>query len=405
MKSMFKVVFVLILPVTAFLLLLSGVFNEKIEPGVSALEQKEIEGVKVEKVTKKSYQSGFSVTGTIVAEESADVSSNMMAEVENVLVNNGTVIKKGDTLIELDSNQVKSYVNQALAQIDAANAQMKSVENSINEVNASIQKAEVSYQNEKKSYERTKKSYEQGLTSEQEYDDAYTRYQVAEADLNKAQASLETVKAKKDEIAAQIKIARTAYNTSLVNQEDATIRAPFSGVIVNTLVDVGDMASPGVPLLKVETSPYYFEIFVNESNKTEISSEDEIDVTINSLNQTYKGVVTEITPTVDPASRTFRVKIKLPNDLPITSGMFGHAVLPEAEKKGIFIPNTAIYRWSQMTAVYVVDDSNITHLKYVQLGNSNGEVVEILSGLNEGERIIKDNIEIIEDQMKVVDPT
>lgn len=402
MKMFLKVVIFLIIPVTGFLLLLSGVFNEKVSPGVSAVETKEIFDVGIEEVTKQNYQTGSSVTGTIVPEEQANTSSMLLAEVNRVLVKEGSIVKKGDAVIILDSAQVQAQVNQASAYIDAVKSQVKSIDETIGQVQIGIDQAKMTYENDEKTYERIKTLYENGIASENDYDNIHTKYLLSESEFKKAEAALAVTKAKKGELTAQIQTAQVGYNSANVNLKNATLRAPFDGVVVDRMVDVGDMASPGMPLVTIETAPYYLEVFVNESQQANISIDDKVEVTIDSINETFQSIVKKISPRIDPASRTLKVEIQLPAEVEFSSGMFGHAVLNHIEAEGIFIPKTAIAHWSQITSVYVVDEQDIIHLRYVQLGDEKGDFIEVLSGLDEGEKIITKGIEKAEDLAKVV---
>lgn len=402
MKSWLKIILFLVIPVTAFLLILSGVFNHKIEPGTTEVNSEVIENIEVGEVTAKNYVSGSKVYGTIVSKEEAKLSAKMMAEVERIEVESGDKVTAGEAMIYLDKEQVQATLAQTSASIQSAKAKMQSIEETIKRLEATVEKAEANYNLQEKTYNRKKELYENGVISLQEYDMAETQYLAAKAQLAEAKASLETTKANRAEVQAALEQARAKYNEVNVTLKDATIRAPFDGIVIDTLVDTGDMANPGMPLIIVERAPYFLEVFVDERKKNQIKLGTKIPVTIDSLNKTVQGTVTEITPRIDPASRTFRVKIQLPNTVEVTSGMFGYAEFPESKTKNIFIPKSAVYYWSQLTAVYVVDEENIAHLRYVQLGEEKGDEVEVLSGLNEGEHIVLNNVDKVKDLAKVV---
>ena len=96
----------------------------------------------------------------------------------------------------------------------------------------------------------------------------------------------------------------------------------------------------------------------------------------------------QIVPAADPASRTFTVKIELPADPQIRSGLFGRARFPRGERESILVPQTALLHRGQLEAIYVVGKDEIAGLRYVTLGKPSGSEVEVLSGLDNGERIV-----------------
>lgn len=403
MKGWVKVVVFLIVPVTVFLLILSGVFNEKVEPGMKAVEAKQIDGIKVVEIKNENYDSGNKVYGTTVSDESAKISSEIMADVSDVLVKSGDYVKQGQTLVQLNKEKVDAALSQASASVDTVKAKVTSIEETIKQVEAVVQKALADFTMKEKSYKRVNSLYEAGAASLQEKEEAETAYLAAKAQLAQAEAQLEMTKANRAEVIANLGVVEAAYSSASITAADATIIAPFDGVVVETLVDIGDMVNPGMQLITVEKSPYFLEVFVDERKQNQIELGEEIPVTIDALNKTLQGKVAEVTPKIDPASRTFKVKIEIDdNQESLKSGMFGYAVFPETDEKGIFIPTTAIYYWSQLTAVFVVDEEGIARLRYVQLGEENDGRVEVLSGLDIGELIVVTDVEKVKDGFKVV---
>ena len=102
----------------------------------------------------------------------------------------------------------------------------------------------------------------------------------------------------------------------------------------------------------------------------------------------FPGKVVEIVPAADPASRSFLVKIELPSDPRIRSGLFGRAQFARGERRTLMIPSTAVIERGELRGVYVIDASQIAGLRYVTLGKTAGPQVEVLSGLQDGEKLI-----------------
>jgi hypothetical protein len=100
------------------------------------------------------------------------------------------------------------------------------------------------------------------------------------------------------------------------------------------------------------------------------------------------GQVAQIVPAADASSHTFIVKIELPGNTAVRSGLFGHAQFSRGDKKALLIPRTAVLDRGQLQGAYVVDASGIANLRYLTLGRITGSQVEILAGVQSGERIV-----------------
>ncbi|HJV46800.1 MAG TPA: efflux RND transporter periplasmic adaptor subunit, partial [Bacillota bacterium] len=277
--------------------------------------------------------------------------------------------------------------------------------------------AKARYDLAKTSFDRIKSLYESQAASKQEYDEANTNLITAQAALDKAQASVEYAKAtlnqaqhavdlaksKISETQAQVGQANASYESANVSVEDATVRAPFDGMVIDTLVHVGDMASPGTALVRIERAPYFLETYLDERKQNEIHIGDAVPVMIGALNRTMTGTIAEMTPHIDPTSRKFRVKVALSPSTDIISGMFGIVAFSDGGERSIFVPDSAIIRWTQFTGVYVVDEQGIAHLRFVNIGRDQDHMSEILSGLNDGEQIVVSSIDKVVDKAKVVE--
>jgi multidrug efflux pump subunit AcrA (membrane-fusion protein) len=110
---------------------------------------------------------------------------------------------------------------------------------------------------------------------------------------------------------------------------------------------------------------------------------------LDALGADWEAEVVEMVPAADPASHTFVAKAELPTDERVRSGLFGRLVFPTGERQAMLVPETAVWRQSSLTGVFVVHEGR-THLRMVQLGASRDGRVEVNSGLKEGEMIAAD---------------
>jgi len=170
------------------------------------------------------------------------------------------------------------------------------------------------------------------------------------------------------------------------------IVAPFDGLVTEKKVDVGTLASPGMPLFTVENLRHYrLEATVNETDLRYVRQGEQVPVPIDALGDPeLKGKVIEIVPAADPASRSFLVKVELPSDPALRSGLFGRAQFTRGERTALLIPLRAIVDRGQLQGIYVLDQNRIAGLRYITLGKLSAQQVEVLAGLQAGEMLIDD---------------
>lgn len=295
--------------------------------------------------------------------------------------------------------QAEENVRQAEAVLRIAKERVRMAESAYNERLAALKQAEAAL----KAAEQQRDLVYEGARK-QEIRQAEERVKQAREGLKMALAAAKEVDIKAEQVRmlqAQLRQAMAALEAAQVQLSYATVTAPFSGVVVKRHVDPGDMASPGMPLLTiVDPSSFRLEVTVPESRARFIRIGDTVPVTIDALGQTLTGRVYELVPNADPASRTFIVKISLPPTRGLMAGMFGRAEFKVGELKGIFVPEKALWREGSLEGVFVVEGGRAIK-RVVTTGKKLNDLVEILSGLNEGELVIAKVDDRIRDGMKV----
>jgi len=173
--------------------------------------------------------------------------------------------------------------------------------------------------------------------------------------------------------------------------------APFDGVITRKLADVGDLASPGRPLLELEDpNSLRLEADVPEALVGRIQMAGPMPVRVALVGNDLAGVVSEVSPAADPNSRTFRVKLDLPPTAGLRLGQFGRVVVPLGETASVRVPATALVVRGQMEIVFVAA-SQKAQLRLVKTGKRVSDEIEIVSGLNPGESIVVDGAGALRD--------
>ncbi len=300
--------------------------------------------------------------GTVHAAQTSSSASQVMGTILEVRVHEGDRIQRGHVLVAIDDAQPKAALDRATAAEAAAQQEITATDSELTLAEAT--------------FKRYQSLSEKGIVSPQEFDEKKTRQQSALARRDLARAALAQAKAE----------ATQARNTL----EYTRIRAPFDGVVTERRLDPGALASPGLPILTVEDlSRYRLEATVNENELRYLRLGEQAPVLIDALGDTaMKGRVAQIVPAADPASRSFLVKIELPTDTWLRSGLFGRAQFSRGERQSLVIPRTAVVARGQLQGVFVLDENKVASLRYVTLGKLSGADVEVLSGLQSGDRLV-----------------
>ncbi len=312
-------------------------------------------------VSRTPSSSRMGLTGVIVARQVADISAQVLAPITAIPVREGDAVRKGEVLVQLSAEPLQAALQQAQAQQLAARQQLAA---------AAAQKNLAA-----QTYARYAELQQRQSITPHEFDQVKAQLDVATAQLQAA--------------TAQSSAAEAAVRQAQATRGYADLRAPFSGVVTKKYMDAGAMASPGVPLLQIEdASDHEAEIQVNESALRWIHSGEEVQVELQGLQIKKMGKVREIVPSGDPSAHTFTVKIGLPRSGTIFSGMTANVLLPTQDQASLQVPFQAIRQHGQLDAVLALDSNAVAQIRYVTLGQKQGEAVEVLSGLNDGDRIL-----------------
>ncbi|MFZ0805597.1 MAG: efflux RND transporter periplasmic adaptor subunit [Candidatus Sulfotelmatobacter sp.] len=300
--------------------------------------------------------------GTVRAAQTSDAASQMMGNIVEIRAHEGDHVQRGQVLAIIDDSQPRAAVDRATAADLAAQQQAVGADSDLTLAQSTLKR----YQN----------LYEKKSVSPQEFDEVKARQQSALARRDMAKAGQ-----------AQAQAALSQARTSL---DYTRIRAPFDGVVTGKKADSGTLASPGMPIFTVEDVRHYrLEVTVNENDLQYVRTGEQVLVVIDALdNAGLKGNVVQMVPAADAASRTFLVKIELPTDTRLRSGLFGQAQFSRGERLALLIPRSAVVERGQLQGIYVLDQNKVASLRYITLGQNSGANVEVLAGLQEGEHFV-----------------
>lgn len=332
------------------------------EPGTSAL----VRTVRARIVESRQGQAPLTVkaTGALHARQTAVLSAQVVGRVQQVVVHEGDSVHAGQTLVILDDATLRSGAEQAEAAVKAADNQQIAAQ-----TNADLAASTLA---------RYKQLQSQKSVSPQEMDEVTRR---AEA----ANAQVDALRAQSNAMKAQLAGSRAMLSYSRVV-------APFAGVITGRMVDPGALASPGVPLVQIDSAgSLQLQASVGESSIGFVHKGMKIGVSIDGATDLDpSGTVSEIVPAADTPSHSFLIKIDVPPSKDLHPGMYATAAITTGTKESILAPRSAVVVRGSLTYAYVLDSRNIAQLRYVTLGPTHGDAVEILSGIAPNEKLVDD---------------
>lgn len=378
---------------------------------------KEAVPVEVTPVVKGDLVREVELGGQVRGRLEASVAAKVQGRVEQVLVDLGDRVRKGQVLAVLDAADVKAQLNQAEAAVEVAEsalalveagpspAQVKALEAQVAQAQANLRGAEADWQ-------RAQFLYEQGAISQQQWEQARTRYETAKAALEAARASLEAANPRPEQIrqaSAQVRQARAAAEAVRAQLRNFTLTAPIDGVITARAVDPGSLVGPGVPLFTVvQLDPAVVEVIAGEKEINFIKVGQEVEVVVAAVGRTFKGRVTAVSPGIEQRNGGYRLKVEVPNGQEVLKpGMAARVRLSlETLKQRLLVPAASLVDRGHGTMVFVVEDNKAVE-RAVQVEAAGRNMVALKSGVKVGDKVVIRGQEYLHgsDPVRVVTPS
>ena len=311
-------------------------------------EVAEVEGadptVSVAQVFVREVPQEVVYTSTVQAYVKNNIAPQMAGRITKINAEIGDFVKEGQVLAEIDKAQ--------------------------------LLQAQLQLQNQEVELQRLKSLYEEGGLSQSDYDAIQMQYNVLKTQVE-----------------------------NLI--ENTTLCSPINGVVTARNYDVGDMYAMSMPIFTVEQIvPVKLLVGVSETDYSKVKKGDSVEVTADAIpDKTFYGKVNRIYPTVDPATRTFTIEVKIDNTYKtLRPGMFVRATVNFGTNNNVVIPDVAVVKQqgSGERFVYVLNDDNTVTYKKVVLGRRMGAEYEVLEGLNDGDKIVIGGQIRLKDGIKVI---
>jgi RND family efflux transporter MFP subunit len=378
-KAILKLV-ALVAVLVVMMMWLAGAFRNKIQ-AAPVQEPATVAAEATTRVEARQYPMIVEQAGTVRTRTEAQVSSRLMAQVQEVMVREGDTVRgagpegQATILAKLDDRDIQAKLQQAQAQV-------ASLQRALGAALAQQQSAQAVLQQAGADLTRFENLVEAKAATQQQLEHARTQRDTAQAQVLAAQGLVEQTR-------AQQVGAEAAVREAQIMLSYAVIKAPFDGKISSKKIDPGDMVAPGQTLFVVESpSEPQLHAMVSETVALHLKAGQTLPVQIDAPQREFEAVVREIVPQADPLTRTILVKVDLPKDAGLVSGLFGRLRVPIGDYSTLVVAKDAIRRSGQLYLVQVLEKPGVPVRRFVQIGPEHGPLVEVLSGVQEGDEVV-----------------
>lgn len=350
-----------------------------------------IKPVEVIEVKNNEYVDEVSVSGNIKPSKTVKLAFKIPGVIEKINFEEGNFVKEGDLIANLDSYQYR--LNAIAAQSNYESLQLKVR----SEIPSAINQAKSQLELIQKRYESISKLYKKGSVSEDKLDETRTALVTIKNKYNEAVNAKEVYDKKLEQAKAMSELADS-------NLADTKLYSPIDGIVVKKLFEAGETVAAGYPVLVLgKLDNVEAEIGMPDDHINRIKIGHETKVYVYGIEKEFKGVVKEIGAIADSKTRTFPVKINIENkDLNLKPGMIAKVTIVFENLESVLVPVDSVINMPEGPAVFVYsEEKGIVTERSVTTGQIVKDRVEILQGLNEGEKIVvkgqfklKDNDEV-----------
>jgi multidrug efflux pump subunit AcrA (membrane-fusion protein) len=351
----------------------------------------------------------FEATGSLAGDVQTDVQPQTSGKVVAVGVDLGSYVKRGQMIAQLEVADNKLRLDQAIAQIDNAKASVRQAEERIGlrpgqvfdpEKVAEVGAARANYELAEKNLQRAVKLVESGDVSRSAYDQQKSQrdalketYQAALAQARQNYAAVAVARSNVANAQSQVDLARRALAYTV-------IASPIDGYVADRPVDVGEYVTTTTKVATVvRTNPLRMRIDIPEQAIPEVKFGESVSLTTSAWpDRSFSGHIARVSPNVTPASRTLTVEAEIENSSgALKPGQFAtvRILLPRSEP-AILVPARAVHTESGVSRVFVIKNGHAEQ-RLVQLGQTEGDLVEIKTGVAADEQVATSNVELLSD--------
>jgi multidrug efflux pump subunit AcrA (membrane-fusion protein) len=355
----------------------------------------------------------FEATGSLTGDEQTDVAPSVAGKVVSVNVEMGSYVRRGQTMVRLDDVDSKLRVQQAQAQVEQMKSALRQAEEKVglrhgqsfdpNKV-PEVENARVALELAEKNLRRAEKLIESGDISRSVYDQQKAQrdqlrevYQSSLSQARQNYAAVMTARANVANAESQLGLAQRSLSY-------ANVFSPIDGYVSERTADLGEYVSPSAKIATVvRINPLRVRIDIPEQAIPEVKVGQSVSVTTSAWpDRNFSGRIARISPNVTATSRTLTVEAEIENGSGVLKpGQFATVrILQDRAEPALLVPQRAVRTESGVSRVFVVKDGHARE-RIVQLGQTDGDLVEVKSGVQPDETIATSNLELLSDGIAV----
>ncbi|MEA1923807.1 MAG: efflux RND transporter periplasmic adaptor subunit [Pseudomonadota bacterium] len=298
----------------------------------------------------------YTTIGSVISDNRIHITSRITGYIREILVREGQPVSKGDLLVSLDSSDIEGAIEQAKAAAGKADSALKDAEIDL---------------------ERYEALYQEGSVPEN---------------------ALRKIRLQRDVSQDNLRAAQAAHQIAQSQRQYIMIKSPVAGVVVERQKRAGDLATPGFPIISIESEKaLLFKSFVPERQIQKVVQGDDVTVDIDALGKTLNGHISRIVPSGDPVTRSYEIKICLDDTIDLLPGMFGRVRFRIGTEKTPVIDRTAVVERGGLRGVFVVDAEQRAHFRWLRFGREWPDRMQVLAGVSPGECIAANYVSLIHD--------
>lgn len=350
-------------------------------------------------VVERTGSRGIEVVGSFEAEDEVTVSSQASGNLDEISVDLGSSVRRGQVIARLDKREFKLKVDQAEGTLHQAEARLgvSRGERIDPQKQPDVRQAFAALERARSDSTAYKALFQSGTISSQQFDVYEKALDQAEA---RYQASLENVR----NLEAIIEEKRAALDLAKKQLADIDILSPINGVVKEKTASRGEYLQPGKPVVTiVQINPLRLKLEVPETFAAGIARGQVVTLRVDSFaDREFKGVIKRINPSMDEKNRSLIAEAEVINaNGLLRPGMFARAqIVSDSQSTSLMVPEKAIVSLAGVNKVFVVDSGRAVE-RLVKLGTRDGTLVEIVDGIKSGERVITSSTEQLHDGVSV----
>jgi RND family efflux transporter MFP subunit len=371
----------------ALFLLASCGQSDSAKPNASA-PVSETRVVRVATAMEKDTERTLFANGVLAAKDQAALSVKVSGRLEEIPIDVGSVVKRGDIIGQIQKRDYELQVQQAKAALAAARARLglglEGNDDTIEVQNSSIvREAQANLDEQKKNRERITKLRDEGVLSQSELDTAEAGYQVA---VNKYQDALQETNNRKAMLAQR----RAELNIAEQQLADTIVRAPFDGVVQERKASPGEYLMEGAPFATVvRIDPIRLRLEVPEREALAVHKGQKIRFRVDGDTNSYTGQIDRLSPAITQDNRMLQIEADVTNDGRLRPGAFVRAEIVTDIARAIVLPRNAVVSFAGVQKVFVFNNGKAAE-KRVVTGPERGDEIELVRGVKPGEVVILD---------------